>query len=58
VKQVVDLHQAQIRLTASRYDSGLLVMVSFTAHTPTSEKNKTDYNSLSEHRAINNEMDK
>ncbi|RYY75469.1 MAG: two-component sensor histidine kinase [Gammaproteobacteria bacterium] len=31
VKQVVDLHAAQIELTKSRFDSGLLVIIKFTA---------------------------
>lgn len=57
VKQVVDLHNAKIRLTASRYETGLLVMVSFAAHTPANEKSITNYSSLSEHKVADNEMD-
>jgi two-component system, OmpR family, sensor histidine kinase QseC len=57
VKQVVDLHNAQIRLTPSRYEQGLLVMVTFAAYTASTEKNKTAHRSLSEHKVADNEMD-
>jgi two-component system, OmpR family, sensor histidine kinase QseC len=56
VKQVVDLHNAQIRLSASRYEQGLLVMVTFAAYTPKAEKTKQT-SSLSEHKVADNEMD-
>jgi two-component system sensor histidine kinase QseC len=37
VKQVVDLHRAHIKLTQSRFNRGLLVMVTFSAYNPSGD---------------------
>jgi two-component system, OmpR family, sensor histidine kinase QseC len=37
VKQVVDLHDASIHLTPSRFEHGLLVMVTFAAYVPSAQ---------------------
>ncbi len=58
VKQVVDLHKAQIKLTPSRDNQGLLVMVTFTAYLPTTdEPHYFSQNRLSEHKVIKDEVD-
>lgn len=58
VQQVVNLHNAQITLTQSRYEQGLLVMVTFAAHpTPEIEMKKFNHKKLPEHKVTNNEMD-
>lgn len=57
VKQVVDLHEAQIKLTQSRFNQGLLVMVTFAAYVPVnSANNNLANNNLVTHGAAN-EMD-
>ncbi len=58
VKQVVDLHGAQITLTQSRYEQGLLVMVTFAAHLiPQTEMKKINHNKLPDHKVADNETD-
>jgi two-component system sensor histidine kinase QseC len=58
VKQVVDLHSAQITLTQSRHEQGLLVMVTFAAHPkPETEMKKINHNKLPDHKVADNETD-
>jgi two-component system, OmpR family, sensor histidine kinase QseC len=58
VQQVVSLHRAQITLTQSRYEQGLLVMVTFAAHpTPDTEMKKINHNKLPDQKVTDNEMD-
>lgn len=46
VKQVVDLHEANVKLTRSRFDQGLLVMVTFTSHISSSNSNSNHIDSI------------
>jgi two-component system sensor histidine kinase QseC len=56
VKQVVDLHGAHIALTQSRYDHGLLVMVTFVASLAVdADQEKAHQKKLLDHKAITNE---
>lgn len=57
-QQVVELHSAQITLTQSRYEQGLLVMVVFAAHLPSdTEVKNSPHNKSLDHKVTANEMD-
>lgn len=53
VKQIVDLHEAHITLTKSRFNQGLLVMVTFTSHV-VAEHNNHSSHSINE---VSDELD-
>ena len=57
VQQVVELHAAHIALTQSRYEQGLLVMVTFAAILAPDNKHNPDTAPLLAHQAGKNEQD-
>ncbi len=58
VKQVVDLHNAQIILTQSRAEHGLLVMITFPGYSVADiDLEKLRHNQLPNHKVTPNEMD-